>query len=378
VSERIRVAVAGLGAVAQAVHLPLLTRRWDLFDLVAVCDLSPSLRADVGARYGVPEHRRYDDIAVMLADTEPDGILLLTSGSHGGPALAALTAGVAVFCEKPLALTVAQADALAAAEADAGQPRLLLGYMKEFDDAVARAEQDLRAVGEVRAVDVTVLHPSTPSQLAFANLRPPPSDVPTEALDRLRTDQEALTTAVLGHAAPAELHQLYANVVLGSLVHHLSLVRSLCGGLEHVDTVRAWPAGAQPGSVEITGWVSGGARARLAWHYLEDYPDYTETLSVHGATGSLTLTFGVPYLLNAPAVLSLVGASESGAQRMVHRSRSDAFEHELAAFHDMVVHGKRPRAGIAEGRADIITAQRVLRRHAEQSGIALDGEARHA
>ena len=43
-TDRIRVAVAGLGAVAQAVHLPLLARRWDLFEVAAVSDLSAGLR----------------------------------------------------------------------------------------------------------------------------------------------------------------------------------------------------------------------------------------------------------------------------------------------------------------------------------------------
>lgn len=378
VTDRIRVAVAGLGAVAQAVHLPLLARRWDLFDLVAVCDLSPSLREDVGARHGVPAHRRYDEIGAMLAETEPNGVLLLTSGSHGRPALAALEAGVAVFCEKPLALTVAEADALATAQADGGRHRLLLGYMKEFDDAVARAEQELPAVGEVRTVDVTVLHPSTPAQLKFANLRPPPIDVPPAALTTLRAEQAALTRSVLGDEADAALHALYADVVLGSLVHDLSLVRRLCGGVEEVDTVRVWPEGASPGSVEVTGWLGGGARVRLGWHYLEEYPDYAETLSVHGGTGSLTLTFGVPYLLNAPAELSVVNASGAGEQRVARRSRRDAFESELVAFHDMVVSGTRPLTGVAEGRADIVTAQRIIRRHAQDTGIVLDGEALNA
>lgn len=53
--RRIRVGVVGLGAVAQSVHLPLIARRWDLFELTAVADLSPSLVAEIGAQYGVPE-----------------------------------------------------------------------------------------------------------------------------------------------------------------------------------------------------------------------------------------------------------------------------------------------------------------------------------
>ncbi len=38
-TERVRVGVVGLGAVAQAVHRPILARRADLFEPVASCDL---------------------------------------------------------------------------------------------------------------------------------------------------------------------------------------------------------------------------------------------------------------------------------------------------------------------------------------------------
>ncbi|MBA2373413.1 MAG: gfo/Idh/MocA family oxidoreductase, partial [Chloroflexi bacterium] len=40
--EPLRVAVIGLGAVAQAVHLPLLDRLTDRFRVAAIADLSPS------------------------------------------------------------------------------------------------------------------------------------------------------------------------------------------------------------------------------------------------------------------------------------------------------------------------------------------------
>ena len=57
VTGPVRVAVAGLGSVAQAVHLPLLARRGDLFEVAAVAELSPSIRDTVGERYGVPKER---------------------------------------------------------------------------------------------------------------------------------------------------------------------------------------------------------------------------------------------------------------------------------------------------------------------------------
>lgn len=365
---KLRVAVAGLGAVAQAVHLPLLARRWDLFEIAAVCDLSASLREAVGEQYGVPERQRFAGLDDLLAKSEADGVLLLTSGSHGGAAKAALAQGTAVFCEKPLAYTVAEADELAAAERALGRPALLLGYMKERDDAVARMSERLAGVEDVRAVEVRVLHPSGDAQLAFANLRratgapPPPDDA-------------ALLDAALGAGAPDWFRSVYAGIVLSSMVHDTSLLRALFGGLSDVDDVRVWPQGVHPPSVEVTGSLAGGARARVSWHYLEQYPEYRETLTVHHGRGSLELRFGTPYLLNAPTRLAVVEAVPDGVRDVTYTSVGESFEAELVEFHRMVTGGVPPVSGVAEGRADIVTSQRIMRRLAAQRGIPISGEA---
>ena len=149
--------MVGLGAVAQAVHLPLLARRPDLFLIHAIADASPSTVTAIGDRYAVPPAARHPSLEAMLAAGAIDGVLVLTTGSHGAAALVVLDAGVAVLCEKPLAFTLAEADRLAAHPA---ADRLLLGYMKQYDPAVRRAAAVLREGAAIRAVDVTVLHPT--------------------------------------------------------------------------------------------------------------------------------------------------------------------------------------------------------------------------
>lgn len=375
VSERVKLGVAGLGAVAQSVHLPLLARRWDLFELVAVCDLSPSLRDALGDQYGVPADRRYGDVARMVAEADVDGVILLTSGSHGADALTALRHGVPVFCEKPLTYTLGEADGLAEAEKALGRPALLLAYMKEYDDAVGRLRAQLAEAEDVRAVEVCVLHPSGASQLAYANLLPRPGDIADAHTGRLAAEQSALLDRALGVEASDRLRELYAHVVLGSLVHDTSLLRSLFGGLVTVDEARAWPDDVYPPSVEVAGELPGGVRARMSWHYLPDYPAYRETLVVHHARGSLRVTFGTPYPLNAPTWLEVVESAAGRELSSTYTSTGDSFENELVAFHRMVTSGTEPRAGIAEGRADIVTSQRIVRLLAEEQGGSVAGEA---
>lgn len=372
---RVRVAVAGLGAVAQAVHLPLLARRRDLFEVVAVSDLSATLRNALGEQHGVPPGQRFDDVDEMIAKSGADALLLLTSGSHAPAAGRAMRSGLPVFCEKPLAYSVAEADELAKAAASVDGPALLLGYMKERDDAVRRLRDLLAGVENVRAVEVRVLHPPGAAQLEFANLLHPPGDVPPETLAELRAREEELLDAAVGPGVPDRFRRLYAEVVVSSLIHNTSLLRALFGGLAEVDDVRVWPDAAFPPSVQVLGTLEGAVPAVLAWHFLDRYPSYRETLTVHHAGGSMELTFGTPYLLNAPTTLEVVEPSSTGERRLTYRSTTSSFESELVEFHRMVTSGIAPVSGIDEGRADIVTSQRIMRRLAEREGFAIAGEA---
>jgi len=359
--------VIGLGAVAQAVHLPLLAKLSGRFTIAAVCDLSASTRDAVGSRYGIPAGRRFADAHELVAAGDLDAVAILTSGSHGALAAAAARAGLAVFCEKPLAYTLAEIDELAA-EA----PRLMLGYMKLYDPAVERARAVLADRPAPRSIEVIVLHPPSAPQLAHAGLLPPPEDLDPASVERLRADEAAATARALGEISP-ELALLYGDVLLGSIVHELAVVRSLAGGPLELDYGDAWSAQ----SVALNGRLPGGARVSLRWHYLEDYPAYHEEVRVHDDAGTVQLRFPTPYLLHAPTVLTIVGAEAEAERVSSVRSAAEAFERQWLAFDAFLRDGAAPRAGLAEGREDIVTCQAAARILAAREGVAVGGEAAH-
>ncbi|RKN40115.1 Gfo/Idh/MocA family protein [Streptomyces hoynatensis] len=382
--ERVRVAVAGLGVIAQTIHLPLLERLSDRFSLTAVADLSPALAARVGARYGIAPEHRHTDVPAMLERGGFDAVLLLTSGSHVRYATAALRRGYRVLSEKPLGFTREEITALSDVP---GAERLMVGYMKQYDPAAQRMLRLLQKVGgpqAVHAVDVTVLHPSSASQLAFARLPRPAGDVPPEAVAALRAEEDKLVGTALGEEPAAPVRTLY-DITLGSICHELSLIRLFAGTPADVDHVAVWaPPGhaeaaerPQP-SVELSGPLPQGGRYAIRWLYLPDYPAYRETVAVHHATGSLELVFPSPYLLNAPTLLTEVGSAEGVERRAEHRGTLGGFEAELLAFHALVTRGTPPLSGVAEGLADVVTAQRAAHRLATRYGLNLTGEAAHA
>lgn len=376
--ERIRVGVAGLGAVAQAVHLPLLMRLAGTFEIAALADLSPSLRATIGARYGVSADARFGSVAELIARPGLEGIILLTSGSHGDDALAALDAGLAVLCEKPLATTVAEADRLAAS---ANRDRVLLGYMKAFDPAVEEARRiqldEATTLGDLRSIDVLVLHPTSEAQLAFAHLLAPAGDVDGSVIDGFRAAEHARVETAIGPAAAVELGRLYGGILNGSVVHELSVIRAVTGdaGPLAIDHVDVWPDGVWPPSISVVGRLPSGVRVSIGWHFLDRYPAYREEVRFHHPGGSVELTFPAPYRLNQPTILEVETGANETRRRIVFDSIEEAFERELLAFGRLIRDGEAPRTGIADGRTDTITCQRITAALAARRGIAIGGEA---
>ncbi len=375
--DRVRLGIVGLGAVAQAVHLPLIERLRDAFAIAAIADLSPTLTAAIGERYRVGPDRRFGTLEELVGAGDLDGLLILTSGSHGGGVLTGLDAGLAVFAEKPLAFTLAEADAIGARLGTDKPARLQVGYMKLYDPAVRHARMVAadRGFGTPRAIEVTVLHPTSESQLAHARLLPPTADVPDKVRSSLAAETEGLRRAALGDAAAESFGRLYSDILLGSVVHELGLVRAFAGDPTAIDDLSVWPAGAWPPSLELTGALPADGRVSIRWHFLPDYPAYREEVRVVYEQATIELAFPSPYLLHRPTILRITTSDGGGRRDEVWTSIDEAFETELLAFHALVVDGDRPLAGLADGRADIVTCQRAIAALARRDGIEIGGEA---
>ncbi|QQN80041.1 Gfo/Idh/MocA family protein [Streptomyces sp. XC 2026] len=120
---RIRTAVVGTGGIVTGAHLPAIAAHLDELELVAAVDIDQArldaFHATATAIDGIGPVTGHTDLATMLATERPELVLLGTPPSlHHQQALAALAAGAWVWAEKPLCLTLAEFDDIAAAEGD--------------------------------------------------------------------------------------------------------------------------------------------------------------------------------------------------------------------------------------------------------------------
>jgi len=110
-SDQIRIAMIGAGAMANQVHYPSLAGFSDV-EIAAICDLDPARLQSTADKYNVT--RRYSDYRAMIEQVAPDGVYVI-----GPPHLMfdiwvwCLQQGLNLCIEKPMGITWHQAQLLA-------------------------------------------------------------------------------------------------------------------------------------------------------------------------------------------------------------------------------------------------------------------------
>jgi predicted dehydrogenase len=344
--NRLRVGVIGCGLIAQVMHLPHLREMDDRFEIAALCDLSPGTLATIGDHYGVSRrHTRWQDL--VAADL--DAVLILTSGSHAAPAIAAARAGRHVLVEKPMCFTLREADAMIAAAAEHGVV-LMVANMKRFDPAYERAHPLVAALRDLRLAQITTLEaPLLPYVEHHRPVRV--ADVPAETVAALRGEAEALLDEALGTGAPARIRRLYSDVLLDTLVHEVNAMRGLLGEPEEVKSADAW-MGVE--GVTVVFSYPGDARCVMTWVNLPTLRHYSMEFAFYGPGDRVIVRYPSPFLRNEPTEL-IVEGTEDGAPyaKAITVSYEEAFKRELEHFYTCIAEGRRPLTSGAEGRRDL-------------------------
>jgi myo-inositol 2-dehydrogenase / D-chiro-inositol 1-dehydrogenase len=127
-------------------HGETLARRLPGARLAGVADPAPGAAERLASSLGAD--RATTDPAELLADPAVEAVLIAAPARfHADLVVAAAEAGKAVFCEKPMALTLADADRAIAATLAAGAP-LQVGFNRRFDTGF-RAAHELVAAGRL-------------------------------------------------------------------------------------------------------------------------------------------------------------------------------------------------------------------------------------
>ncbi|MCA1039215.1 Gfo/Idh/MocA family oxidoreductase [Bacillus infantis] len=126
--EMIKVGVIGCGSIARHRHLPEYHLNGRA-EIMAVCDIVEERAMDMAALYHAEAYSNYED---LLENPQIDAVSVCTPNYlHAPISIAALKAGKHVLCEKPMAVSVEEAESMIEAARKYGK-KLMIGHNQRF------------------------------------------------------------------------------------------------------------------------------------------------------------------------------------------------------------------------------------------------------
>jgi myo-inositol 2-dehydrogenase/D-chiro-inositol 1-dehydrogenase len=288
-----------------------------------VVDVHAASAQALATRHGA----RVSDSATALADPEVGAVIIASStDTHADLVIAAARAGKAIFCEKPIDLSLARVDACLEAVAKAGVP-MLVGFNRRFDPDFAELHRRIGAgaIGVVEQVVITSRDPGPPP-LTYIKV--------SGGLFRDMTIHDFDMARWMLGEEPVEVFATGATLVdpaiaeAGDIDSAMILLKTASGRMAHINNSR-----------------------RAAY-------GYDQRVEVHGSAGRLIAGNRVATTVEQADAAAV--AHDKPLHFFLERY-AGAYRLELAAFLDAVRDGSPMPVGAEDGRQALVLADAALR-----------------
>ncbi len=304
----LRVGVVGCGGLgkteAKIVH------QMEDAELIGVCDMDIARAQQVAGELGID--KGYNDHLKLINGNNLDCLLVVTpTYTHAQITVDAANAGLHVFCEKPMAITLDECDQMLAA-AQANSVQLMIGFVRRFQPNYREMKRrvDAGEIGDVRLV-----------QSVRMGGRPP------LGIGEWRRKRDKV-----GGLHSAYIHEMDQMLWLGG---HVKTVRGVVnfGTLDNTD-------------VEDSIWMcldfANGAIGALGSSELHPIGWYT--LDVSGTTGMMRIS---------GSTTQIQLKRHTGESEVIELDPNNAFEEEIRFFFDAVRRGELTQATGLDGRRSL-------------------------
>jgi myo-inositol 2-dehydrogenase / D-chiro-inositol 1-dehydrogenase len=288
-----------------------------------IVDVNPAAAAVLAAKYGA----QVTDVATALADPAVDAVIIASStDTHADLVIASAKAGKAIFCEKPIDLSLKRVDACLAAVKKAGVP-MLVGFNRRFDPNFSALHQRIQkgAIGKVEQVIISSRDPGLPPVAYLKVSGGQFRDMTIHDFDMARW--------LLGEE-PVEVFAYGSCLVdpavgkIGDTDSIMVLMKTASGKLCHINNSRRATYG------------------------------YDQRIEVHGAKGRLMAGNRIV------STVELADADAVNTEKPVYfflERYADAYKAELAAFVEAVTKKKPMPVGAEDGRQAIVLAEAAVK-----------------
>ncbi len=342
---RLKVGLVGLGEVAQITHLPVLQSLADKYEIAALCDISPNLLQAVGEKYGV--NNLYTDASRLAEQADLDAVFVLNSDEyHTDAVLAAAKNKKHVLVEKPVCLTMAEAEAIIRARDEAGV-KMMVGYMRRYAPAFVQAVEEVRKLDRIKYARIRDIIGGNHLFIEQSSVVMRFSDIPEEAIrDRAERGRRMVLEAI--GEVPRELSQAY-RLLCGLSSHDLSAMREIIGFPKRVASAAQWNNGLYIAAIfEFDGFYASFETG------IDNLRRFDAHIEVYGDDKSVKVQYNTPYIRHLPTTLTINETKgDAYHETVVRPTFKDPYTHELETFYEVVTKDIQPKTSIEDYMEDL-------------------------
>jgi len=344
----------GCGFVAQKIHIPNF-KNLEGCDFKAIAEIRQNLGRRVQQRYHIPKLYRNH---LELADDEEIEAVGVSGGFHtqGEIARDLLEAGKHVFMEKPMAVSVMQAEKILETSKKS-RSRLMVAYMKRFDPGYELFKEQVekyRISGELGELIYVRNHGFCGDWLAGM------PDVPVEGTDE---PYPPPSPAPKPPWLPENLYEKYIGY-LQQYIHNVNFLRWVLGGdveVKHVDLDQDGYTGVV--LLNISNIRSSIETASISFHGWEEHTQsYFKKGWIKASSPPLML-------VNMPAKVELYIGQEHNSYVKPLAKWGWSYKREAEHFINCLLSGEGFRSPGEDAVHDIEVIERIYRIYLQNSGV---------
>jgi predicted dehydrogenase len=353
-SKKIKIGIVGCGEVTQIMHWPSLSQLAELYEVTALCDISPLVLETLGKRWSISalatDHRE------LVGRSDVEAVLIASPHAfHAEVALAAIAAGKHVLVEKPMCMNRREAREIIAAQ-QKNHVVVQVGYMRRYAPAFLYACDAVKKIGPIKFARVRDFLGSNSLIINQTSTVVRDSHLPISLQEEGNRRDEELVTEALGGNRPDDIKMAY-RLLLGLSSHDLSAMRELIG---------------MPAKVLFAAQRAGGRYLAAAFDYgpfvcqfetgIDKIPRFDAHLEVFGDHTTLRVEYDTPYVRNLPIRVFTTESNGQGGVSTIdsHPAWGDPFVAEWKAFYNNVTQNQLPKSGPEDFLLDLELFSRMV------------------
>ncbi len=352
---KLKMGYIGCGFMAQKVHIPNILSLENDCELVAIAEVREQLGAKVQHRWRIP--RCYNSHLELTEDKTIQAVGV--SGHFSGQgqiAIDLLNAGKDVLMEKPMAVSVEQAERILEAERKSGK-RLMIAYMKRYDAGnvmVKNLLEQYRQSGEM-------------GKLKFARNQgivgewTAGLDTPMDSADEPYPNPP---TTLWPTWLPEQRQHHYFSY-LQQWTHNVNLLRWFLESETNGTRVLHTTLDKDDGCTGVTVLDVGGVTTSLETGYLQCH-EWNEHTQFFFENGWIKTEMPTLLLRNVPATVEVYrgdGADKSTTRYFPANGRSWSYKEEMQHFIHSIQEGTPFRSSAVDAMNDVKTIETIYKMH---------------